>query len=61
MRAPTYVGCAGWSSPRAMQSEFPAEGTHLVRYAARFNVVTALRTASPISRRNLGHAMWSGA
>jgi uncharacterized protein YecE (DUF72 family) len=33
------VGCAGWSLPRALWPEFPAAGTHLQRYAARFNAV----------------------
>ncbi|MFL5386778.1 MAG: DUF72 domain-containing protein [Longimicrobiaceae bacterium] len=33
------VGCAGWSLPRDVQAEFPAEGSHLARYAARFPVV----------------------
>ena len=33
------VGCAGWSLPRALWPEFPAEGTHLQRYAARLNAV----------------------
>ena len=32
------VGCAGWSLPRAAWPEFPADGTHLQRYAARLNV-----------------------
>jgi uncharacterized protein YecE (DUF72 family) len=36
---PAYVGCAGWSLPRASQPRFPAEGTHLERYAARFPAV----------------------
>jgi uncharacterized protein YecE (DUF72 family) len=34
MRA--WIGCAGWSLPRAEQERFPAEGTHLERYAGRF-------------------------
>jgi uncharacterized protein YecE (DUF72 family) len=33
------IGCAGWSLPRASWPEFPADGTHLQRYAARFNAV----------------------
>lgn len=33
------VGCAGWSLPRATWPEFPDAGTHLQRYAARFNAV----------------------
>ncbi|HEX8830749.1 MAG TPA: DUF72 domain-containing protein [Longimicrobium sp.] len=34
-----FVGCAGWSLPREAQGRFPAEGTHLQRYAARFPAV----------------------
>src|SRR5438552_9694015 len=34
-----YVGCAGWSLPRLARDRFPAEGTHLARYAARFPAV----------------------
>jgi uncharacterized protein YecE (DUF72 family) len=30
------IGTAGWSLPRAEQPHFPAEGTHLERYATRF-------------------------
>ncbi len=37
--APIKVGCAGWSLPRAAWPEFPAGGTHLQRYAERFNAV----------------------
>ena len=33
------VGCAGWALPKPYQSAFPAEGTHLERYAARFTAV----------------------
>ncbi|MGQ9778643.1 MAG: DUF72 domain-containing protein [Bacillota bacterium] len=36
---PIRIGCAGWSIPRAYQEEFPAAGTHLQRYAARFPAV----------------------
>ena len=32
------VGTAGWSVPRQVAQEFPAEGTSLERYAARFTV-----------------------
>ncbi|CAA9375033.1 MAG: FIG003003: hypothetical protein [uncultured Gemmatimonadetes bacterium] len=31
------VGTAGWTLPRAEQEHFPAEGTHLQRYAGRFS------------------------
>jgi uncharacterized protein YecE (DUF72 family) len=34
-----HLGCAGWSLPRAVWPEFPAEGSHLVRYAQRFDAV----------------------
>jgi uncharacterized protein YecE (DUF72 family) len=33
------VGCAGWTIPREAAASFPAEGSHLERYAARFPVV----------------------
>jgi uncharacterized protein YecE (DUF72 family) len=35
----TYVGCAGWSIPKQHADDFPAGGTHLVRYARRFPAV----------------------
>jgi uncharacterized protein YecE (DUF72 family) len=34
-----FIGCAGWSLRREHWPEFPADGTHLQRYAARFNSV----------------------
>lgn len=33
------IGCAGWSIPAQHAGAFPAEGTHLERYARRFNAV----------------------
>lgn len=36
---PVHVGTAGWSLPRDAQPRFPAEGTHLERYAARLPAV----------------------
>lgn len=39
MTAPVYVGCAGWSLPREHWAAFAEEGTHLQRYASRFNAV----------------------
>jgi uncharacterized protein YecE (DUF72 family) len=33
------IGCAGWSLPRAQWPHFPPEGSHLERYAARFDAV----------------------
>ena len=34
-----YVGCAGWAIPREGRDLFPAEGSHLERYAARLPAV----------------------
>ncbi|AZE83625.1 hypothetical protein C4J98_2212 [Pseudomonas orientalis] len=39
MTAPLYVGCAGWSLPREHWPAFDEQGTHLQRYASRFNAV----------------------
>ncbi|MET3444248.1 uncharacterized protein YecE (DUF72 family) [Variovorax paradoxus] len=36
---PLRIGCAGWSLPRAWRAAFPAEGSHLARYAQRFDAV----------------------
>jgi uncharacterized protein YecE (DUF72 family) len=34
-----YIGTAGWSIPKEHASQFPGAGTHLERYARRFNAV----------------------
>jgi uncharacterized protein YecE (DUF72 family) len=34
-----FIGCAGWSLAREHWPDFPEQGTHLQRYAARFNSV----------------------
>lgn len=34
-----FIGCAGWAIPAAQAARFPAAGTHLERYAQRFNAV----------------------
>jgi uncharacterized protein YecE (DUF72 family) len=39
LTAPLYVGCAGWSLPREHWPAFAEQGTHLQRYASRFNAV----------------------
>ena len=36
---PIFVGTASWSLPRQQQWAFPPDGTHLQRYASRFNAV----------------------
>lgn len=33
------IGCAGWNVPKDAAAQFPAEGTHLQRYAARLPAV----------------------
>lgn len=33
------IGCAGWAIPKAHKPEFPDNGSHLERYAARFSAV----------------------
>lgn len=35
----TFIGTAGWQLPRESQDGFPLPGSHLERYAARFNAV----------------------
>ena len=37
MPAPCFIGCAGWTLPRNVQHAFSSAGTHLQRYASRFN------------------------
>jgi uncharacterized protein YecE (DUF72 family) len=37
--AAVRIGCAGWSLPRDSWPHFPDTGTHLQRYARRFNAV----------------------
>jgi uncharacterized protein YecE (DUF72 family) len=33
------IGCAGWSVPKLHAKHFPAQGSHLERYAGRFSAV----------------------
>jgi uncharacterized protein YecE (DUF72 family) len=37
--APTFIGTAGWSVPSRYADRFPAESSHLERYAQRLNAV----------------------
>jgi uncharacterized protein YecE (DUF72 family) len=39
MTKTVWIGCAGWSIPTQLADRFPATGTHLERYASRFNAV----------------------
>jgi len=38
-RATIFVGTAGWSISKAHSDQFPVDGSHLARYAARFSAV----------------------
>ena len=60
-RLPTraaHVGCAGWSLPRDAQPRFPAEGTHLVRYAARLPA-TEINSSFYRPHRPATYARWA--
>ena len=37
--APLHIGTAGWNVPQGSRHRFPAEGSHLERYAARLPAV----------------------
>ena len=53
-----YVGCAGWSIPRESQPEFPGEGSHLVRYAARLPAVE-INTSFSRPHQPATYARWA--
>jgi uncharacterized protein YecE (DUF72 family) len=53
-----HVGCAGWALPRAEQSAFPAEGTHLQRYASRFSTVE-INSSFHRPHRSATYARWA--
>ncbi len=55
-----YVGCAGWSLPRAAQTRFPAAGSHLARYAARFPAVE-INSSFYRPHRPATYARWAAA
>jgi len=58
-RAPEVrVGCAGWSLPRAVASRFPAEGTHLQRYAASLSC-TEINSSFYRPHRAETYARWA--
>jgi uncharacterized protein YecE (DUF72 family) len=53
-----YIGCAGWSIPKAFNAEFPGDGTHLQRYAARFNAVE-INSSFYRPHRQITYARWA--
>jgi uncharacterized protein YecE (DUF72 family) len=52
------IGCAGWSLPRAEQAWFPAAGSHLERYASRFDAVE-INSSFHRPHRPSTYARWS--
>ena len=56
----SWIGCAGWSLPRAEQANFPAAGSHLERYASRFDAVE-INSSFHRPHRPATYARWSAA
>ncbi|MDO9406132.1 MAG: DUF72 domain-containing protein [Polaromonas sp.] len=56
---PVNIGCAGWSLPRASWPSFPADGSHLERYAARFNAVE-INSSFYRPHQAATYARWAG-
>ena len=52
------IGCAGWSLPRAEPSRFAAAGSHLERYASRFDAVE-INSSFHRPHRPATYARWS--
>ncbi len=57
--SPVFIACAGWSLPRDSWPQFPAEGSHLARYA---RVLTAVEINSSFYRPHqpATYARWAG-
>jgi len=53
-----YVGCAGWSLGREYWPQFPSQGSHLERYAARFDAVE-INSSFYRSHRATTYARWA--
>lgn len=53
-----HIGTAGWSIPRQVADRFPAEGTGLERYAARFDAAE-LNTSFYRPHRRLTYERWA--
>jgi uncharacterized protein YecE (DUF72 family) len=59
-RAAIRVGTAGWSVPRTSAAAFPADGSHLERYAARFTSVE-INTSFHRPHGTATYAKWAAA
>src|SRR5688500_12109894 len=53
-----HIGRAAWAVPKAHQAEFPPDGTHLQRYAARFSAVE-INSSFYRPHRPTTYARWS--
>lgn len=53
-----HVGCAGWSLSKQHFPHFPGEGTHLERYASRFNCVE-INSSFYRSHRTATYERWA--
>ncbi len=58
--ASIFIGCAGWSIPRQEQAHFPADGTHLERYANRLPAVE-INSSFYRPHRTATYAKWAEA
>lgn len=58
MITPFYIGCAGWSLPKAHQAEFPVDGSHLERYASRLPAVE-INSSFYRPHRRATYARWA--
>ncbi len=56
--AALLVGCAGWAIPGADKAAFPAEGSHLERYAQRFGAVE-INSSFYRPHRSATYARWA--
>jgi uncharacterized protein YecE (DUF72 family) len=52
------IGTAGWTVPARYAAQFPAEGTHLERYAARLNAVE-INSSFHKPHRRTTYARWA--
>jgi uncharacterized protein YecE (DUF72 family) len=59
-RGGALIGCAGWSIPKDSASGFPAEGSHLERYAAVFPVAE-INSSFYRPHRPQTYARWAAA
>lgn len=55
-----YVGVADWMIPKQYAHEFPAQGSHLQRYASRYNAVE-INSSFHTTHRPATYARWARA